>query len=121
MSKTSTLHGFARMGAAARITELQKEMKGRFQRSIRPGMGMVGGGGGTWSADSQGRLRDGTFSFGRLENGARVTETHRFFQGHEITIIERLRISEEGKMLSYSQEIHGPKQDHSFEIDFDIS
>lgn len=104
-----------------RIAELQKEMQERFQRGIRSGMAMGGGGGGSWTADSQGRLRDGSLSSNRIEDGARVTETHRFFQGHEITIIERLRISEETTTLSYSQTIHGPKRDHSFEIDFDIS
>jgi hypothetical protein len=92
-----------------------------FQRSIRPGMGAVGGSGGSWTTDSQGRLRDGSFSSGRIEDGARVTETHRFFQGYEITLIERLRMTEDGKTLSYSQEIHGPKRDHSFAMDFDIS
>jgi hypothetical protein len=104
----------------SRIVELQKEMHERFKRGIRPGTGMVGGSGGGWSTDSQGRLRDGSFSSTRMEDGARVTETHRFFQGHEITIIEGLRIKGENKMLSYSQEIHGPNREHHFEIDFDI-
>jgi hypothetical protein len=37
----------------------------------------------------------------------------------QITLIERLRMTEDGKKLSYSQEIHGPKRDHSFAMDFD--
>jgi hypothetical protein len=45
-----------------------------------------------------------------------VTETHRFFRGHEITIIERLRIKEVEKRLSYSQEIHGPDGEQHFDI-----
>jgi hypothetical protein len=49
-----------------------------------------------------------------------VTETHRFFEGHELTIIERLRLKEEGKVLSYSQEIRGPSREHHFDIDFEI-
>ena len=104
-----------------RIAEIQKEMHERFTRSIRPGTGMVGGSGGGWSTDPQGKLCDGSISSSRMEDGARVTETHRFFQGHELTIVERLRITEEGKTLSYSYELHGPKKDHSFEIDFAIS
>jgi Clp amino terminal domain, pathogenicity island component len=103
-----------------RIAEIQKEMHEGFQRSIRPGMGMAGGSGGSWRTDSHGQVRDGSFSFDRIEDGARVTETHRFFQGHEITIIERLRIKEVEKRLSYSQEIHGPDREHHFDIDFDI-
>jgi hypothetical protein len=103
-----------------RIAEIQKEMYEGFQRSIRPGMGMAGGGGGSWRTDSHGQVRDGSFSFDRIEDGTRVTETHRFFQGHEITIIERLRIKEVEKRLSCSQDIHGPDREHHFDIDFDI-
>jgi hypothetical protein len=48
------------------------------------------------------------------------TETHRFFEGHEITIIERLRIKEDKKLLSYSGQIGGPNRQYPFEFDFEI-
>ena len=73
----------------ARIAEIQKEMHERFRAGLRPGQGMAGGGGGGWTTDAQGRLRNGSFSSGRIEDGVQVTETHRFFEGHEITIVER--------------------------------
>jgi len=110
-----------RPATPARVGELQKEMEECFKSSIRPGMTDVRVSGGSWNIDSRDRLRDGSYCSGRVEDGVRVTETHRFFRGHEITIVERLRATEDGKTLSYSQEIHGPKRDHSIEIDFDIS
>jgi hypothetical protein len=108
-----------------RIAEIQKEMRERFKASVRPGQGMMGGGGGGWSTDAQGRLPNGSFSSGRIEDGVRVTETHRFFEGHEITIVERVRIQPEKKLLAYSQQIHltqinGPNREHRFDVDFEI-
>ena len=106
----------------ARIAEIKKEMQERFRAGLRPGQqGAMGGSGGGWTTDAQGRLRTGSFSSGRIEDGVHVTETHRFFEGHEITIIERARIKEESKTLSWSQQIQGPKREHHVEIDFDIS
>lgn len=103
-----------------RIAEIQKEMRERFRESVRPGMGMIGGMGGGWKTDAEGKIRNGSYSSGRLEDGAQVTETHRFFEGQEITIIERVRIRAEDGVLSYSQEIRGPGREHRFEIDFEI-
>jgi hypothetical protein len=103
-----------------RITELREEMHQKFLRSIPPGQGMVGGSGGAWRTDAQGKLQNGSFSSGRIEDGAHVTETHRFFEGNEIIIIERARMRQDEKLLSYSQEIHGPNRQHRFEIDFNI-
>jgi hypothetical protein len=103
-----------------RITEIQNEMHRRFQESARQGVGMIGGSGGAWRTDPQGKILNGSLSSARMENGAHVTETHRFFQGHEITIIERTRIREEEKLISYSQEIRGPGRQHRFEVDFEI-
>jgi hypothetical protein len=104
----------------ARIAEIQKEMSERFRAALRPGQGMMGGSGGGWTADAEGRVRSGSFSSGRMEDGAQVTETHRFFEGHEITIIERLRIKEDKKLLSYSGQIGGPNRQYPFEFDFEI-
>ena len=80
-------------------------------------MGRSGGG---WIADAQGRVRSGSLSSGRMEDGDQVTETHRFFEGHEITIIERLRIKEDKRLLSYSGQIGGPNREYHFDVNFDI-
>jgi hypothetical protein len=62
-------------------------------------------------------------SSSRIENGATVIETHFTYRGREITETKRLRVSEDGKKLTFSQEIRGPKQEqwHEHSIDFDVS
>jgi hypothetical protein len=61
------------------------------------------------------------FSSTRAEDGTLVMETHRFHESYEITLIERLKLSADGKTLGYSQELRGPKKEHRFSIDFDVS
>jgi ATP-dependent Clp protease ATP-binding subunit ClpA len=61
------------------------------------------------------------FSSTRAGDGTLVIETHRFHESHEITLIERLKLSDDGKTLKYSQELRGPKKVHHFTIDFDVS
>jgi ATP-dependent Clp protease ATP-binding subunit ClpC len=62
------------------------------------------------------------FSSTRAEDGTVTMETHRFHESHEITLIERLKLSDDGKTLQYSQEVRGPKnKGHRFTLDFDVS
>lgn len=103
-----------------RITELQREMRDAARAGLKPGTGMMGGGGGHWRLDSQGRMRKGRYSSSRFENGAEVVETHHFRDEIEITVIERFRLSEDGKRLSYTQEISGPGESFQHTIDFEI-
>ncbi len=103
-----------------RIAELQKEMRDKARAALKPGFGSMGGGGGSWDADPQGRIRKGRYSSSRFEDGAAVVETHHFRDGIEITVIERFRLSDDGKRLSYSQEINGPGQSVQHSIDFEI-
>ncbi len=56
----------------------------------------------------------------RKEGGAEVSETHHFFHGHEITLVERLGLSEDGKTISYTQEITGPGKSTSHTVHFDV-
>lgn len=56
----------------------------------------------------------------RMEDGAEVFETQHFHRGHEVTLIERYRLSEDGTRLSYSQEIRGPGKSVQHTIDFDL-
>jgi len=103
-----------------RIAELQTEMRGKARAALKLGTGMMGGDGGHCSADMQGRMRKGRYSSSRFEDGAEVVETHHFRDGIEITVIERFRLSDDGKRLSYCQEISGPGQSFQHSIDFEI-
>ena len=74
----------------------------------------IGYGGGGW-------LQEGHFSSSSLENGTMIFETRRVHKGHRITLIERLRVADDGKTLNYSQELRGPKGEHRWSMDFDIT
>ena len=80
----------------------------------RPGHTGFVGGGTAW-------LQEGHFSSSSMENGTMIFETRRIHKGHRITMIERIRFSEDGKTLHYSQELRGPKGEHSWSKDFDIT
>ena len=73
--------------------------------------------------DTEGKIREGRFTSFRQENGAIVVETQQFLHGHQISLTERLQVSEDGKTLTYSQEIVGPKpeQQHKHAMQFDVS
>lgn len=105
-----------------RIAELQKEMRDKARAALKPGTGMMGGGGGggAWMRDAHGQMTKGTWSSSRFEDGAEVVETHHFRDGVEITVMERFRLSEDGKHLSYTQQISGPGQSFRHTIDFDV-
>jgi Clp amino terminal domain, pathogenicity island component len=72
-------------------------------------MGLVGG----W--------QEGQFSSTRMENGTMIFETRRIHKGHHLILIETVRVSDDGKTLHYSQELRGPKGEHSWSMDFDIT
>jgi hypothetical protein len=72
-------------------------------------MGVVGGG------------HEGQFSSTSMENGTMVFETRRIHKGHHLILIEKVRVSDDGKTLHYSQELRGPKGEHSWSMDFDIT
>jgi len=68
-----------------------------------------------------GGWQEGQFSSTRMENGTMIFETRRIHKGHQITLIERVRVSDDGKTLHYSQELLGPKREHTWSMDFDIT
>lgn len=72
--------------------------------------------------DKQDRIM-GRFSSTRIEGGTTVVDTHQFVNGHQISITERFRMNEDGKTLSYSQLVVGPKpeQQHKHSVEFDVS
>jgi len=90
------------------IAELRQRM---LERTGRAGAGFVGGG---W-------LQEGHFSSSSVENGTLIFETRRIHKGHQIRLIERIRFSDDGKTLHYTQELHGPKGQHSWSKDFDLT
>jgi hypothetical protein len=67
-----------------------------------------------------GPMRQGRRSFCRMEDGVEVVETHHLRDGCEITLIERFRLSEDGKTLSYTYEVTGPGKSEQHTIDFNV-
>ena len=94
------------------IATLRRQM---LERRGQMGSGFVGAGsGGGW-------LQEGHFSSSSLENGTMIFETRRIHTGHRFRLIERLRVSDDGKTVHYSQELRGPKGEHTWSMDFDIT
>ena len=67
------------------------------------------------------KIQEGQFSSSSVENGTMIFETRRIHKGHSVTLIERIRFSDDGKILHYTQELHGPKGQHSWSKDFDLT
>jgi hypothetical protein len=93
--------------------------------------GWIGGGGGGraggWNfagpgvrGTPRGPMRQGRHSRSRMEDGVEVVETRHLRDGCEITVIERFRLSEDGKTLSYTQEVTGPDKSERHTIDFKV-
>ena len=58
--------------------------------------------------------------FSRWDGDTYVVGTHRFMRGHELTVIERIRV--ERQRLVYKHEITGPGEKHDErEITFEIA
>ena len=73
--------------------------------------------------DAAGKIKEGRTSSSRYEDGAIVVETHQFCNGHQISVTESFQMSGDGKTLSYSQEVIGPRTDqqHKHSMQFDVS
>ena len=54
------------------------------------------------------------------KGGVHVRETRHFRKGHELTIQERLRLSEDATKFIYEQRIVGPKRETRQELEFEI-
>ena len=98
---TAPTHGLLGLTGFGDIRRRMLERKGQ--------MGIVGG----W--------QEGHFSSSSMENGTMIFETRRVHKGHHLILIERVRVSDDGKTLHYSQELRGPKGEHSWSKDFDIT
>jgi hypothetical protein len=78
------------------------------QRNASGGSYLGGGGEGGYSNASGGRMQNGHLSFSHVEENSTVVESLRSYHGYEIAITERLRMSDDGKSLHYTNEIAGP-------------
>jgi len=80
----------------------------------------IGGGSMEWPIDQAGgRLRSGYWSFDHLDGDTLVVETHGYKDGHELSIIDSIRV--ESEHLIYKHEITGPggkrgKREVTFEV-----
>lgn len=103
--------------ARKRIQEIGQEQTERFRRSRRRGTG-----GGVGFGRIVHRPGYGHSSHSRIEDGAvAVMESCHLYNGHEIAVVERLRLIDDGKSIHYTHEIKGPKGDmHVNEIEFDL-
>src|SRR5262245_16243409 len=106
------------------IEELRQEYEKRLRELQEARVGetdvvTIGGGIIDWPQD-QPTLKSGHWSVDRLDGDSLVVETLRYKDGHELAIVERIRI-QDGQMI-YKHEITGPrgKRDER-DIVFDLS
>jgi hypothetical protein len=79
---------------------------------------LAGGGvAGAWVGGARG---DGSRFSSRMEDGALIREKREVFHGHEITMWESFKMSDDGKQLKYSQHLRGPKRENQLDIDFEV-
>jgi len=103
-----------RQGYEKRLKEIQEAHAGEI--------GVVGIGGGImdWPQDQGTKLKSGYWSFDHEDGDTLVVETRRYKDGHELAIIESIRIQDGHRI--YKHEITGPqgKRDER-DIVFDLS
>jgi len=108
------------------VEELRQIYERRWKEVQESGAGIncgvgIGGGSMEWPVDQPAATRrSGYWSFDHLDGETLVVETHRYKDGHELSVIERLRV--EGEHLIYKHEVTGPGAGHDErEIAFEIS
>ena len=103
----------------SRITNLPpSEMIAKMRQRMLERTGHAGA---SFFRGGEGWMQEGQFSSSSMENGTLIFETRRVHKGHQIRLIERIRFSEDGKTLHYSQELRGPKGEHDWSQDFDLT
>ena len=106
------------------IEELRQEHEKRLkelQEAPVGAMGLVGIGGGIMdSPQDQPTLKSGYWNFEHEDGDTFVVETRRYKDGHELAIVERIRI-QDGHLI-YKHEIMGPQgKREERDIVFDLS
>ena len=99
-----------------RMEQFRQEQEEQFRQSLRRGTtGGIGGGGGIHPGGY------GHTSHSRFEDGACVLESLHFYEGHEIAVVQRLKLADDRKSIRYTHEAKGPKGErHVNEIVFDV-
>jgi len=109
----------------SQVEELRQSYEQRLKEVQASGtdLGGLGVGGGMveWPEDPpKGGLRTGYWSFDHSDGETVMVETHRYKDGYELAIIERIRI--EGEHLFYTHEITGPGHKHDErDVMFDLT
>jgi hypothetical protein len=99
-----------------RMEQFRQEQMEKMSQSLRPGTTGGGGGGGEIHPGGYGHT-----SHSRIEDGTSVLESLHFYDGHEIAVVERLKVAEDKKSIRYTHEAKGPKGEmHVNEIVFDV-
>ena len=105
------------------IEELRHMYEKRLNEVQEAHVGEIGGvaiGGGSMEWPQDQTLRSGYWNSDYLDGDTLVVETHRYKDGHELAIVERIRIQDE--RLVYGHEITGPEgKREQREIIFDLS
>jgi hypothetical protein len=80
----------------------------------------IGGGLMDWTQDQGTTLKSGHWTFDHEDGDTLVVETRRYKDGHELAIVERIRI-QDGQMI-YKHEVTGPgdKRDE-WKVVFDLA
>jgi hypothetical protein len=84
-----------------------KGMTERIAELKRMGSGYVGSIVGGLKRDAAGRA-EGRTSSNYHADGWRVSEAHVFHTGHQVTVVDRIRLSADGRTLEFSVEVTGP-------------
>jgi ATP-dependent Clp protease ATP-binding subunit ClpC len=71
-------------------------------------------------AATQTSIQSSSSSASQIDGRVQVTESRRHFEGYNFKVIERIQMKADQSVITYSQEIQGPKKHYRFEVDFDI-
>ena len=104
------------------VQEMRHRMQQRMEErrlgaTQRQKPGTIAGFGGSGSYDPD--RGSASSSFSHWDDDTFVTETLRRHKGHELTIVERVRV--DGTHLIYKHEITGPDNHYEREIVFEVS
>jgi hypothetical protein len=108
----------------AEIEDLRQAYEKRLKEVQADGAEFAGWGRGggimEWPDDQTTPLRSGSWTFEHVDGDTLVVETRRYQDGHELAIVERIRI-QDGRM-NYKHEVTGPRGKHDErDIVFDLS
>jgi hypothetical protein len=60
-------------------------------------------------------------SSSHFEEGTEIRQTHWVVHDQDLTVIERLKVSEDQSKLTYAHHLRGPQTNHQFELDINLT